>query len=86
MAKAHKILYVGYFLSSIFKDCIEAVKKCPPYQIFQKKEHTHLALLHLIIIDDPFAKWGIDFMQCNPTTVEGHDYILIVVEYFTKWA
>ena len=31
-------------------------------------------------------KWGIDFMHCNPTSVEGHGYIIIVVDYFTKWA
>jgi len=25
-------------------------------------------------------------MQCNPTMTGGHDYIIVAVEYFTKWA
>jgi len=32
----------------------------------------------------PFSKWGIDFMQCNTTSSRGHDYIIVVIDYFTK--
>jgi hypothetical protein len=71
MATAQKILRAGYFWPSIFKDCIEAVKKCPPCQIFNKKACTHPTALHPIIAIDPFSKWGIDFMQCKPISVEG---------------
>ena len=42
--------------------------------------------LHPIIVVGPFAKWGIDFITCNPHSVEGHGYIILVVDYFTKWA
>jgi hypothetical protein len=70
----------------IFKDCIEAVKKCPPCQIFNNKAHTHPTALHPIIAISPFEKWGIDFMQCKPTSAGGHGYIIITVDYFTKWA
>jgi hypothetical protein len=24
-------------------------------------------------------------MQCNPTSAGGHGYIIVVVDYFTKW-
>jgi hypothetical protein len=72
MATAQKILRAGYFWPSIFKDCIEAVKKCPPCQIFNKKARTHPTALHPIIVIDPFSKWGIDFMQCKPTSAGGH--------------
>jgi hypothetical protein len=34
MAIAQKILRAGYFWPSIFKNCIEAVKKFPPCQVF----------------------------------------------------
>jgi hypothetical protein len=62
MDTSHKILRVGYFWLSIFKGCIEAVKRCPPCQFFHKKACTHPALLHPIVAIGPFAKWGIDFM------------------------
>lgn len=45
-----------------------------------------LAPLHPIITISPFAKWGIDYMTCNPCSVGGHGYIIIIVDYFTKWA
>jgi hypothetical protein len=24
-------------------------------------------------------------MQCRPTSIRGHGYIIVVVDYFTKW-
>ena len=45
-----------------------------------------LAPLHPIIIVGPFAKWGIDFITCNPHSERGHGYIILAVDYFTKWA
>jgi hypothetical protein len=34
----------------------------------------------------PFAKWGINFMTCHPHSAGGHGYIIVAVDYFTKWA
>jgi hypothetical protein len=34
----------------------------------------------------PFAKLGIDFMKCHPHSVRGHGYIIVAIDYFTKWA
>jgi hypothetical protein len=82
---AHKILCVGYFWPNIFKFCIEFIKQFPPCQIFHKKSHTHLAPLHPIVTIRPFAKWVIDFMQCNPISARGHGYIIVAIDYFTKW-
>jgi hypothetical protein len=33
----------------------------------------------------PFTKWGVDFLDCNPTSVGGNQHIIVVVDYFTKW-
>ena len=48
--------------------------------------HAHPAPLHPAISIGPFAKWGIDFITCNPTLKNGHKYIVVAVDYFTKWA
>jgi hypothetical protein len=85
MAIAQKNLRVGYFSPSILKDCIEAIKKFPSCHIFKNKAHTHPTPLHIIVVFGPFAKWGIDFMQCKPTSAGGHGYIIVVIDYFTKW-
>jgi hypothetical protein len=34
----------------------------------------------------PFAKWGLDFIGlANPPSSLDHVFILIVIDYFTKW-
>ena len=68
---AQKISREGYFWPSIFKYCVNAVKKCHPFQVFAHNMRSHLALLHPIIIVGPFTKWGIDFMDCNPSSAGG---------------
>ena len=39
--------------------------------------HAHPAPLHLVVSVGPFAKWGIDFMMCNPPSTAGHHYIIL---------
>lgn len=85
-ATAQKILRAGYLWPSIFKDFILAVRKCHEFQIYQHKMRAPPAHLHPIITIGPFSKWGIDYMTCNPCSNKGHGYIIIVVDYFTKWA
>src|ERR1700728_2845804 len=48
--------------------------------------HAPPTPLHPIISVGPFAKWGIDFIICNPHSAGGHAYIILAVDYFTKWA
>ena len=86
MATTQKILHAGYFWPSVFKDYHEAVKKFPPCQHFYPKNHTHPASLHLVVVIIPFSKWGIDYMHCNPTSSRWHGYIIVAIDYFTKWA
>ena len=44
-----------------------------------------MAPLHPIITIDPFTKWGVDLMDCNPASAGGHHHIIVVVDYFMKW-
>jgi len=85
-ATAQKVLRAGYFWPSMFKDCIIAVRKCHNCQVFDRKMRAPPAPLHPIIAVGPFAKWGIDFITCNPHSAGGHAYIILAVDYFTKWA
>eukprot|EP00253_Pinus_taeda_P006912 PITA_06912 len=85
-ATAQKILRAGYFWPSIFKDCILAIRSCHECQIFQRKMRAPAAPLHPVVTAGPFAKWGIDYVTCNPRSAGGHGYIIVAVDYFTKWA
>ena len=85
-ATTKKILRAGYFWPSLFKYCIYPVRKCHNCQIFYRKMCAPPAPLHPIIVVNIFAKWGIDFITCNPHSAEGHAYIILAVNFFTKWA
>eukprot|EP00253_Pinus_taeda_P020961 PITA_20961 len=61
-------------------------RSCHACHIFDRKTRLPPAPLHPVVAIGPFAKWGIDFMTCNPTSAERHGYIIVVVDYFTKWA
>jgi hypothetical protein len=62
------------------------IQKCHACQIYNHKLGVPPAPLHPVVSSGPFAKWGIDFMTCNPHSVRGHGYIIVIVDYFTKWA
>ena len=47
--------------------------------------HAHPTLLHLVVTVDPFSKWDIDYMKIIPHPSNGHHYIIVAVDYFTKW-
>eukprot|EP00253_Pinus_taeda_P010880 PITA_10880 len=70
----------------MFKDCITTVRSCHACQIFDRITRRPPAPLQPVVAVGPFAKWGIDFMTCNPTSTGGHGYIIVTVDYFTKWA
>eukprot|EP00253_Pinus_taeda_P015636 PITA_15636 len=86
LATAQRILCAIYFWPSLFKDCVEAVKRCHPCQVYTWKMRTHPAPLFPIVTISPFTKWGIDFMTCHLPSAANHKYIIMVVDYFTKWA
>ena len=62
------------------------VISCRSCQIFDHKICMLLAPMHPVIIVGPLAKWGIDFMTCNPRSIGGHGYIIVTIDYFTKLA
>jgi len=70
----------------MFRDCITIVRSCHACQIFNRKTKIPPTPLQPVVAIRPFAKWGIDFMTCNPTSARGHGYIIVTVDYFTKWA
>eukprot|EP00253_Pinus_taeda_P025636 PITA_25636 len=69
----------------MFKDCITVVKSCHACQMFDRKTRIPPTPLHRVVVVGPFTKWCIDFMTCNPTSTEGHGYIIVAADYFTKW-
>ena len=86
VSMAQKILRVSYFWPTIFKDFVEVVKRCHPCQLYTRKMWSHPTLLFPVVSVGPFMKWGIDYVTCNRASARMHKYIIVAVDYFTKWA
>ena len=85
LATTQIFLRSGYFWSSTFKDCVNAVKWFHPCHVFAWNMQPHPAPLHMIITIGPFTKWGVEFMNCNLDSARGNHHIIVAIDYFMKW-
>ena len=64
----------------------EWVKKCHSCQYFKGRVQLAMLPLKLVVIEEPFQQWGLDFIgPIHPSSTAGHTHILMATDYFTKW-
>ena len=70
----------------MISDCFRYYKGCEECQRFGDIHLVPAVLLHPIIKSWPFGGWGSDFIgQINPPSSKGHRFVLVAMDYFTKW-
>ena len=70
----------------MFKDAEEWVKKCESCQYFKGRVQLAALPLKLVVIEEPFQQWGLDFIgPIHPSSAARHNHILMATNYFTKW-
>eukprot|EP00253_Pinus_taeda_P025768 PITA_25768 len=83
---AHKIIHVGYYWPTLFRDTHEYVRKCRSCQISSGRQRKPAFPLQPVNIDQPFKQWGLDIIgEITPQSSKQHKYILTATDYFTKW-
>jgi hypothetical protein len=61
-------------------------KGCQACQRFRKIQMVPVSGMNPIIKPWPFRGWGMDMIgKINPPSNKGHQYILAIMNYFTKW-
>ena len=82
-----KILHAGYYWPTLFADATAHAKKCDTCQRYARND-LHMDLpLHPTLPISPLEKWGIDYIgPIAPMSTKRNQYIIIAVEYLTKWA
>ena len=82
---ARKVLECGFTWPTLFRDSHDFCKQCEPCQrtgnIARKNEMPQTP----IIVVEIFDVWGIDFMGPFPSSSNGNLYILLAVDYVSKW-
>jgi hypothetical protein len=70
---AHKIIRVGFYWLSIFRDSYAAIRRCLSCQQFSGKMKKVVMPLQSIVVEQPFSQWGLDFVgSINLKSSEGH--------------
>ena len=72
-----------YFWPKLYEDIRNYVKTCDKCQRRGKYKKNHE--LHPIPVHSPFYQIGIDFVGPLPQTSQGNRYIIVAVDYLTKW-
>ena len=73
-----------YYWKNMKKDVEEYVKSCDKCQRRGKPVGKHE--LHSIRTNEPFERIGIDIVGPLPESKNGNRYIVVAVDYFTKWS
>jgi hypothetical protein len=77
---------VGFYWPTMIADCFWYYKGCEECQKFGNIQMVRAATLHRIIKPWPFRCWGLDFIrQIHHSSSNGHCFILVAMNYFTKW-
>ncbi|XP_020689428.2 uncharacterized protein LOC110104595, partial [Dendrobium catenatum] len=84
-ALAQKVLRQGFYWPTIKQDALELVRKCKSCQLHANL--THLPAIEISTLQSPwpFAQWGIDIMGPFPIATGQRKFIILAVDYFTKW-
>jgi len=82
---AEKILQVGYYWPTLFKDAHDYCRNYDVGQAYAQRS-TISGLLHPIPPLGPFEKWGIDLMGPLLMIRRGHRFIEVAMDYLTKFA
>ncbi|XP_070013111.1 uncharacterized protein [Nicotiana sylvestris] len=68
------------------KDCISLVRKCHQCQVHGDLIHALPSKLHHMSAPWPFVAWGVDVIRpIEPRASNGHRFILVSIDDFTKW-
>ena len=82
----HKIMRTGYFWLTMETEYSQLVQRCLECQMHGDLIHVPPSELHALTSPWLFSIWSIDIIgKISPKSFGGHEYILVAIDYFTKW-
>ncbi|KAK8935370.1 hypothetical protein KSP39_PZI013007 [Platanthera zijinensis] len=84
-ALARKILRQGFYWPTMKKEATEFVQKCRSCQVHANVPRQPPVALTSLQGAWPFAQWGIDLLGPLPLASGQRKFIIMTIDYFTKW-
>uniref|UniRef100_A0A2N9I4E8 RNA-directed DNA polymerase n=1 Tax=Fagus sylvatica TaxID=28930 RepID=A0A2N9I4E8_FAGSY len=84
-ALQRKIVRAGYYWPSMKADTYQFVQRCDKCQRFANLLHSPPMELVPMTAPWPFAQWGLDIMGPLPIGRRQLKFLMVAIDYFTKW-
>ncbi|XP_022020232.1 uncharacterized protein LOC110920322 [Helianthus annuus] len=80
-----KAMNAGYFWLGMHQSTVSELQACEDCQRHAPISHHAKNDLVLVTSAWPFQKWGIDIVSPFPVSTGGVRFLLVAINYFTKW-
>nr|GEX76662.1 reverse transcriptase domain-containing protein [Tanacetum cinerariifolium] len=80
-----KAVRQGYYWPTIHEDAKKEVEKCDSCQIHASVPRLSKTLMTSIMAPWPFYQWGMDILGPLPPAMGGAKFVIVAIDYFTKW-
>nr|XP_017225332.1 PREDICTED: uncharacterized protein LOC108201552 [Daucus carota subsp. sativus] len=84
-ALAHKVTRLGFYWPDMLKHAQDYVKRCDRCQRFAPIVRQPPEMLTSVNTPIPFAMWGMDILGPFPLASAQRKFLLVAIDYFTKW-
>ena len=81
----HKVVRAGYYWPTVQADAKVYVKVCDQCQRFSNVPRQPLEYLTPMMAPWPFAQWGLDILGSFPLGTRQMKFLMVGIDYFTKW-
>ncbi|GAU43183.1 hypothetical protein TSUD_301490 [Trifolium subterraneum] len=82
---ARKVMKVGFYWPNLHDGATRHVRPCDKCQRYSNLHHAPGEPLKSVLSPWPFFMWGVDILGPFPTSTAQAKWIIVVVDYFTKW-
>jgi ribonuclease HI len=80
-----KVFRQGFYWTKAASDAAELVQKCENCQKCAKDQKQPSSLMQMIQPTWPLQRWGLDLLGPLPPAQGNLKYVVVAVEYFSKW-
>ncbi|GKB03608.1 reverse transcriptase domain-containing protein, partial [Tanacetum coccineum] len=80
-----KVTTFGYYWPSMHMDAIEVIQSCDACQIYSPISRLPKQDMTLVMAAWLVIQWGIDIVGLLPEALGKVKFIIVAIDYFTKW-